>query len=691
MTSLRKFITTAMVVSAAICQTNAQNDTVHDAVNEQVLDNLEYIIEGKLETVGDETDFSEEISELLVEGKSQSNINSVSAQIAAIKLQLTDYQYYQLQKYIYTYGELVSLYELYAIEGFDKKTVERIIPIIKANPTKRRKPFAHFFRNGRHELLLRYGQILEKQEGYAKTETDGYLGSPARLAFKYTFRSNDIFTFGISGEKDAGEQFFRGAEKQGFDFYSFHLEFKNLGLLRKVVIGDYKLNFGQGVILGSGLTGTKGGGAVSCRKFTTGIRAVTPINEGEFLRGAAIEVGNASYNGTIFYSHTFYDGKTTPSESNEDELIFEGSLNNTGYHRTENEIEKKNALMKRLYGFHVQINRRIFRLGVQGIRSEFSHEILPNEKTYQKYKFSGKGSSNLSIDYQLILKKHLLYGEIGTDKNFRIGLLQGATFNFDPCVKMSAIFRYYDKKFTALNSNAFGENSPNQNETGLYVVTDIILGRKAEISVSGDFYRHNWLQYGIDAPSKNCDFICQAKISPAKHLKIGLRYDYRHKAYNTSGEHLNEIGIRHRHRVKAALTYTPYNFLKFKTETGFIANRYETAKKTKSGVLFLQDIDLNLEKAGLSIKARLAYFDTDSYDERIYAYESDLLYSFTITPHFDTGIRGFLMIKYGYKWFDIWVRVARTFYTNKESVGSGLEKIDAPHKTELKAQLVIKM
>ena len=95
-----------MVVSAAICQSNAQNDTVHDAVNEQVLDNLEYIIEDKMETVGDETDFSEEISELLVEGKSKSNINSVSAQIAAIKLQLTDYQYYQLQKYIYTYGEL---------------------------------------------------------------------------------------------------------------------------------------------------------------------------------------------------------------------------------------------------------------------------------------------------------------------------------------------------------------------------------------------------------------------------------------------------------------------------------------------------------------------------------------------------------------------------------------------------------
>ena len=690
MKTFRIFLTTMALILLTTRQIEAQNDTVNADVDDRILENIESIIEEKMEYAGDEADFSEELRELLRQGNGKININSVSAEIAVLKLQLSDYQYYQLQKYIDTYGEIVSVYELQAVEGFDKTLVDRIAPMIEVGASKRTKPFAHFFRNGRHEILLRYGQILEKQDGYAATKENGYLGSPARLAFKYTFESNNIFSLGLSGEKDAGEQFFKGTQKQGFDFYSFHVEVKNIKLLRKVVIGDYRLNFGQGVVIGSGLSGAKGGGAGSCRKFTTGIRAVTPMNEGEFFRGAAAEIGNAEYNGTLFYSHSFYDGKLTHNGS-DGELLFDGSLNNTGYHRTANEVAKKNALMKRMYGFHFQLNKRIFRLGVQGVRTDFNHEIIASETPYQKYRFSGKGNSNLSIDYQLIMKRHLLYGEIGADKNFRIGLLQGATFNIDPRVKMSAIFRYYDRKYIALNSNAFGDDSQNQNETGIYVVTDIVLGRRIEMSISGDFHRHQWLRYGVDAPVTGCDFICKTDISPTRNMKINLRYDYRHKTGSAGGEYMNGIENRHRHRFRATFTYAPYNFLKLKTEAGFLANARSSDKKIKSGVLLLQDVDINFEKAGVGIKARLAYFDTDSYDERIYAYESDLLYSFTINPHFDTGIRGYLMIKYGHKWFDIWVRVARTFYTNRESIGSGLEKIATPHKTELKVQAVIKM
>ena len=177
-----------------------------------------------------------------------------------------------------------------------------------------------------------------------------------------------------------------------------------------MVIGDYRLNFGQGVVLGSGLLGAKGGDAGSCRKFPTGIRMVTPLNEGEFFRGAAAEIGNTSYNGTIFYSHSFYDGALTFVDSVDDEAVYEGSFNNTGCHRTENEVKKKNALMKRLYGFHFQLNRRIFRLGVTGLRTEFDKAVAGGGAVYQQYRFSGSGNSNLSVDYQLILQKCLLYG-----------------------------------------------------------------------------------------------------------------------------------------------------------------------------------------------------------------------------------------------------------------------------------------
>ena len=73
------------------------------------------------------------------------NLNNLEPDIAHVLLQLTDYQYYQLQLYIEKYGELVSVGELAAVEGFDKEDVERIRDRVEVVPIKgKQKPFARF-------------------------------------------------------------------------------------------------------------------------------------------------------------------------------------------------------------------------------------------------------------------------------------------------------------------------------------------------------------------------------------------------------------------------------------------------------------------------------------------------------------------------------------------------------------------
>ncbi|MCQ2285728.1 MAG: hypothetical protein MJZ76_02505 [Bacteroidales bacterium] len=685
-----KRIVAIFYMTITIFQLTAQTDSIVKWTEDNdVFEDIESIVEEKLEQLGDDIDYSDEVEELMQYKNKKIGVNSMTAEAALKILHLTDYQYYQLLLYVEQYGPIVSVAELYAIEGFTPNDIQRIVPWIEINSIVKRKPFSRFFQNSRNELLLRYGQIMERQKGYEKGTEKNYLGSPQKLAFRYSFETNDLFSFGIAGEKDAGEEFFRGTQKQGFDFYSFHIELKNINILRKLVIGDYKMNFGQGLIIGSSLMGSKGGGAGNCRKFTTGTRAVTALNESDIFRGISVEIGNAKINGTLFYSHRFYDGKI--SQNDEEDSFFDGSLSTNGYHRTENEMIKKNVLRNRSYGFHFQINRRIFRIGLQGIRTEFEKPLSISDVLYQKYRFSGRSSCNLSIDYQLILKKYVLFGEFASDDKLHLAVLQGLLMELDPRIKCSMLFRFYSKQFIALSGSGFAESAFHQGEMGLYFASDIILSTKTTMSLGTDFYQLNWLQYNVDAPQFGCDFNAKWSFTLSRYSQLIFRYDYHPKFKNDKTKFVNEIQQQNRHRVKLSVNSTLLSWMNVKTEADLLINKDHFNKQTRLGILLFQDFGMSFDKIGLDLKLRIAYFDTDSYDERLYAYENDVLYCFSSNAHFGTGIRGFLLFKYGWKWFSISLRIARTYYIDRLIIGSGLEQINSPHKTELKAQLVLKL
>ncbi|MGB1032468.1 MAG: hypothetical protein ACPGWM_07625, partial [Flavobacteriales bacterium] len=83
-----------------------------------------------------------------------------------------------------------------------------------------------------------------------------------------------------------------------------------------------------------------------------------------------------------------------------------------------------------------------------------------------------------------------------------------------------------------------------------------------------------------------------------------------------------------------------------------------------------------------------ALFETDSYNARLYAYENDVLYAFSIPAYFSKGVRYYAVAKYKIKrGVDLWLRYARWYYTDRSTTGSALDEIAAPHKSEIKVQL----
>jgi hypothetical protein len=104
---------------------------------------------------------------------------------------------------------------------------------------------------GENELLMRYSQQIEKSVGYEKSADSSsyYLGSPQKLFLRYKYSYKNLLQYGLLGDKDAGEQFFKGYQKYRFDFYSFHFFFaKNLGIIKSLRLGDFTVNMGQGLI-----------------------------------------------------------------------------------------------------------------------------------------------------------------------------------------------------------------------------------------------------------------------------------------------------------------------------------------------------------------------------------------------------------------------------------------------------------
>ena len=108
--------------------------------------------------------------------------------------------------------------------------------------------------------------------------------------------------------------------------------------------------------------------------------------------------------------------------------------------------------------------------------------------------------------------------------------------------------------------------------------------------------------------------------------------------------------------------------------------------------MVFQDIQYNMEKFPLNIISRVAWFNTDSYNSRIYAYENDLLYTFSIPAFFGKGLRSYLNLNYKIsEKIDCWFKIANTFWSDRDVISSGYNEIQGKNKTELKFQLRLKI
>ncbi len=694
-----------------------------EALNQLLIEQVERLAEDSDEDI----DFEDLLENYIFFSENPVNINSAEVmQLVELHL-LNVFQYEELQKYRRYYGDFMFLDELEMVEGFDEQTLAIIRPVvcIEKDQSNDKLTLNKMARYGKHQIVGRYEQILEKQQGYQPIDDSAllakpnsrYLGSPQKYQLKYTYNYRNKIRAGFVLEKDAGEIFFTDkvgdtiqkllGDKfyRGFDFVGFHLYAKDLGIVKAAVLGDYQLSFGQGLTLWSGMSFGKAGSGSSVMKQGRGITPKGSASEYAFMRGAAVTLGSGPFSGTVFYSNRMIDANISMVDTIENEAELVSSLQETGYHRTIGEILDRHAIRQQVIGGHLAYAIAHFEVGYTAHHTWLSAPLELKPSHYNQYYFQGKSLTNQGIDFKYVKGKYALFGEAAMSMNFDSTALRqaqgplafagliGLTVKPAGYLNFTLMYRDYGKAYQNLMSNAFGEGSRNQGQRGIYLGVEAAPAPYWNILAYVDQFQFTWLTSQVNAPSRGRDYYLRVSHSFNRRTHAYLQFRSKTKMKNSTD----------------AFVFSHYPIFYTKNDVRFninyelgwdihCANKAEYAYyrnddgSNEHGYFLCQDIAYKPENKPYSFSFRYAIFDAKDYNARIYAYENDVLYSFSVPALYGKGMRIYLLGKVKlFNALTLYARIGRTIYSDRDEIGSGLTLIEGNHKTDLKVEVIWKL
>jgi len=655
--------------------------------------------EDKLEKIAEEgdenTDFSELIDNRLFFKDHPINLNHTNKEELEQLGLLNDIAIANLIRHMEINGPLLSLEELQSVDGFDLAKIREILPYVKidATPLPTGAAFFKMVRAGKHQVLLRMEQTVEKKKGFlpddslsALNANARYVGSPQKIYARYRFTYGRYLSWGITGEKDAGEEFFKGSQKRGFDFYSAHFFIRNIGPVKALALGDFNLSYGQGLTLWTGLAFGKGSDVSAIKRNPAGIIPYSSVTENSYRRGAAVSLGHKNFSFDVFYSSTKFDANR--GDTSEFDDVFVTSVQTSGYHRTEAELSDKNALGETMIGAHLSFDTRNLKLGATAYQSRLATEFQQTASLYNQYDFSGTDFQNIGFDYSYVFRNLNFFGEIARNKNGAFATVNGLIISLDPRISMMLLHRNYERAYYSIFSNPFRESDA-ANERGFY--TGISVKPVRQVSINGyyDFFTFPWLRYQVDAPSYGYEYLMQITYTPSRKTELYFRIKEWKKQRNVYGDEspldylvdVKQVNYRFNASYKVSTAVSLRSRVEF--------SHYEVKDApADEGYVILQDVNYNPMGFPLSFNFRYAIFDTKTYDSRIYTYENDLPGTFTVPAYYYQGQRIYFMVQYHIrKGIDIWARVGQTVYSNRDVISSGLDEIEGPKKTDVRLQL----
>ncbi len=682
--------------------------TVLNRLEAQDLNSRNTVVEQQLEDQAEksnsETEDDSHWQELKEHNNRPLNLNTIGEEELRSLGILTDLQVSSFFQYRKLLGTLINIYELQAIPGWDKPTILGLLPFVEvAETTLLSETFSKRLKGGEKTLLVRLSRQLELARGYEEPKDSGsshFLGSPQKIFFRYKYTYKNLLQYGFSGDKDAGEPFFIGRQRYGFDFYSFHLFLRKAGIVQSLAIGDFTVNLGQGLIQWQTQAFTKSADVLAIKRQSSLLRPYNSAGEFYFHRGAGIELAHHQWRAMAFVSCKKIGASLDADTLSREAVIT--SFQDGGYHRTANENADRNNIQQITWGGSLQYKQPNYQAGLNVIDYRFSNPIQKKDEPYNLFAIQGRSWYNASIDYSTTYNNLHFFGEWALDRNKKTAWLNGLLLSVSSGLDLSIVYRNIDRAYQPIYANAFTENSSPGNERGLYLGVVLHPPGSWRISAFMDQYSFPWLKYQVAAPSFGRDYLVQVIYQPGKKWNISITYKNQLRQANAVSPdvaiHFLEPVLKKDCRVNLDYQLSRQIILRSRLELVWYGGKPPGGEQ---GFLALFDFFYRFNRKPYALNMRLQYFETGGYNSRIYAFESSALYNYSLPEFSGKGFRYYVnasakfkrplhIYKYRPAFLEFWTRWSQTIYpANMPSIGTGLDEIKGNKKSNILLQILI--
>ena len=497
-----------------------------------------------------------------------------------------------LMEYKYRYGGMKSLAELMMIREIEPQMRKLLGCFIYAGEESKSKI------RTKHELIACY-----------KVDY--------RHWFRYQMEQGDKLKLGLVASQDADEPFFSGKNKLGYDYYSPYLQLKKLGRLETLVLGNFRVSMGMGMVMNNSFSLGKIATLQNLGRNANGLRAHSSRSLG-FLQGAGATINlGRGIKTTAFVSYTPMDA-TLNSDGSARTII------TTGYHRTETELAKKNNLHALKTGGTIKYNGGRVHLALNALYAHLDRKLSPSKtQLYNYFKPEGADFVNASVDYGYRGRRFTLNGETAIDGNGHIATINTISLTTNSGLNLMALQRFYSYQYSSLDAQSYSDCGRVQNESGVYIGLSWQLSPKWQLAAYADYAYHPWALYRKTSSSYSLDNLMQCSFT-SNHWKLMARY--RLKAYEKE------------HRTRITAEYTTENFsARTQFDGGYCAENEERGAMLSENLAYTYH--------WFRMNAGVGYFNTDSYNSRVYLYESGPLYTYSMQQFYGEGMRYWLMLR----------------------------------------------
>lgn len=577
---------------------------------------------------------------------------------------LSEKQIIALQNHKKKYGLLLSIYELQIIPEFDLNTIYRLIPFVSIEESRKdlrnNSILTEVTSIKNSHISFQYkGTFLtneELEEWYkisTQTEMPAHLGSPYELVTKIRIKHPNGYDLGISAKKSLGEEFIWDdkSKRYGFNVYRIHFMVQDKGILKKLILGNYEVGYGQGLIISSGFFLSQGGETIKVIKTANlGIKPFISPKEIKFC-GVASTIQWNLWELTTYYSLVNLD-KTLINKNTDNEQI-ESQLYRTCNYESSSKIEKRNSLTEHVLGTTLlHNNKKInFEIGLNFLFTIFDKQFWPKSKSDKttnnnkeskeeedideetKNQFSGTQNLNSSLFYRYVWRNIHIFGEQAFSKNLSKETLQiqnpcpafinGAVMSLHKTLDMTFVHRYYSPAYNCFYGNPLKGSSHPKNEHGLY--TALRYNPLFEWTFD-TFYDFAYILEAItDQKPFVTNWMIRTNYEIYKLWTISLQYSQKTKDVRVTKEESKSYDLPFAEETIRKIRLKSIYFLssKISLKNELHLNRYNKIDSITWGYGLIQDISYKIMHTKLT--TRIGWFNPKTWKNTIHCYEPNLL------------------------------------------------------------------